>query len=171
MFAGIQHHVSVPCFPGFRIPVSNANCVLTCSQIVIIFSCILTPPALLLLLISHPDLPSSTLHLLSTWMASLRECLSRLPQGLLATNYGSGTDICDPTHSTTTRSASLVVLFVSRSFYSSISISSIVFLLIYMFILLSRNCDTTSESLLETDVALIMAVSLSELILLHHPPL
>ena len=52
-----------------------------------------------------------------------------------------------------------------------LSISSIVFLSIYTFILFSGDRDATSKSLSGSDVAYIRAVSLTDFILLHKPPL
>ena len=133
--------------------------------------CVPTPPALLLPLISYPDLPSPALHLRCTQRASPRCFLLPLLLGVLARTGGYARDIRDPTCSSTTSSASLVLLFVSRYFYSSMSISSIVFLSIYMFILFSGDRDAISKSLSESDVALIRPTSLPEFILLHKPPL
>ena len=137
------------------------------------FRCVPTPPALLLLLISHPDLPSPALHLCCTRRDSPRCSLLPLLLGVpvLAITGGCARDVRDPTRSSTTSSASLVLLFVSRCFHSSMSISSIVFLFIYTFIIFSRDNDATSKSLLASDVALTRAESPPELILLHKPPL
>ena len=137
--------------------------------------CVPTPPALLLPLISHPDLPSPALHRHCARMASPRCSLLPLPLGVLAITGGCARDIRDPTPgpsstTTSTSSASLVLLFVSRCFYSSMSISSIVFLSIYTFILFSRDHDATSKSLSGSYVALIRATSLPEFILLLHKP-
>ena len=52
-----------------------------------------------------------------------------------------------------------------------LSISSIVFLSIYTFILFSRDRDATSKSVSGSDVALTRGASLPEFILLHKPPL
>ena len=138
------------------------------------FRCVPTPPPLLLPLISHPDLPSPALHLRCARRDSPSCSLLPLPLGVpvLVTTGGCARDVRDPTRSSTTSSASLVILFVSRCFYSSMSISSIVFLSIYTFILFSHDRDTTStKSLSGSDVALISAASLGEFILLHKPPL
>jgi hypothetical protein len=97
------------------------------------------PPALLLPLISRPDVPFPAFHHRSARRAPPRYPPSPLPPGVL----GCARDIHDPTRST---SASLVLLFVSRCFYSSMSISSIIFLSIYTFILFSLDRDATSES-------------------------
>ena len=133
--------------------------------------CVPPPPALLLPLISHPDLPCPALHLRCARRASPRCSLLPLPLGVLTTTGGYARDIRHPTHSSTTSSASLVLLFVSRCFYSSMSISSKVFLSIYTFILFSSDRDAASKSLSGSDVALTRAASLPEFILLHKPPL
>ena len=111
----------------------NADCALMERRILMTSHCVPTPPALLLPLISHPDLPSPALHLCSARTACPRYSLLPLPPGVLATTGCCTHDIRHPTRSSTTSSsASLVLLFVSRCFYSSMSISNIVYIHVYL---------------------------------------
>ena len=136
------------------------------------FCGISTPPARLLLLILRSDLPSPALHLQCARMASSRCFPLALTPGVIATTGSCVYDIHDR-NSPRSTSASLVLLFVSRYFYSTIfisSISSIVFLSIYTFIFFSHNSGPTSESSSRSNVALIRAASLLAIILLYKPP-